>query len=149
VSIVTRFARLSPTERVLFLHTALLVLAIRVGLLVLPVRAVRRRLVVRTDDKSAALNHSVERIVWAVTAASRYVPGATCLTQALAGQRLLGQSGHHAAVRIGVTKDQQLGFQAHAWVICGEQVVIGGPEVNHYVPMVTWEEGKVHAIPSE
>lgn len=140
VGIVTRFGRLSPTERVLFLQTVLLVLAIRVGLLVLPVRAVRRRLVIRTDDKSAALNHSVEQIVWAVRAASRYVPGATCLTQALAAQRLLGRSGHHASVRIGVRKDDQRGFQAHAWVICGEQIVIGGPEVDHFVPMLTWEE---------
>jgi hypothetical protein len=140
VRIVTRFGRLSSTERVLFLHTALLVLAIRVGLLVLPVRAVRRRLVIRTDDKSAALHYSVEQIAWAVTAASRFVPGATCLAQALAAQRLLGRSGHHASVRIGVTKDDQLGFQAHAWVVCGEQVVIGGPEVNQYVLMVTWEE---------
>jgi transglutaminase superfamily protein len=142
MSTVTRFARLSSSERALFLHTALLVLAIRVGLLVLPVRAVRRRLVIRTDDKSAALNHSVERIVWAVTAASRYVPGATCLTQALAAQRLLGRSGHHASIQIGVTKDDQLGFQAHAWVICGTQVVIGGPDVNRYTVLHTWKEGQ-------
>jgi hypothetical protein len=149
VSIVTRFARLSPTEKALFLRTALLVLAIRVGLLVLPVRAVRRRLVIGTDGESAALNHSVERIVWAVGAVSRYVPGTTCLMRALAAQRLLGRSGHHATVQIGVRKDEQHGFQAHAWVVCGEQIVIGGPEASHFVPMLTWEEGKVHAIPSE
>lgn len=140
MSPVRRFARLSSSERALFLHAALLVVAIRVGLLVLPVSAVRRRLGARTDYKSAALNHSVERIAWAVTAASRYVPGATCLTQALAAQWLLGRSGHHASVRIGVRKDDQFGFQAHAWVICGEQVVVGEPEVNQYAPLLTWKE---------
>jgi hypothetical protein len=142
MSIVTRFARVSSTERALFLNTALLVLAIRVGLLVLPCRAVRRRLVVRTDDKSAARHHSVEQIVWAVRAASRYVPGATCLTQALAAQWLLGRSGHDASVLIGVRKDDRLGFQAHAWVICGTQVVIGGPAADHFVPILTWNEGQ-------
>ena len=36
---------------------------------------------------------------------SRYLPGATCLTQALAAQALLTQSGFPSQVEIGVAKE--------------------------------------------
>jgi hypothetical protein len=35
----------------------------------------------------------VEQVVWAVKAASRSLPGTTCLTQAIAAQALLTHSG--------------------------------------------------------
>ena len=139
--IVKRFARLSVRELVLFLHSFLLIFAVRVGLSVLPFRLVRR-LAASPDDHESGQIHSVERIVWAVMAARRYIPRSTCLTQALGAQRLLARSGHHCSLRIGVAKDDQLRFHAHAWVLCGTQVVIGGPDVEHYVPLLTWKEGR-------
>jgi hypothetical protein len=67
------------------------------------------------------------------------VPGATCLTQALAAQVLLAQSGYHSRIEIGVTKDDERHFRAHAWVVCGNEIVIGGAEVDRYVPLAAWE----------
>ena len=133
-----RFAGLSRTERVLFLKTVLLVFTIRIGLLFLPFDTLQR-LVLRAGEKPGAARHSVDRIVWAVRAASRYIPRAKCLNQALAAQVLLAQSGHQSVLRIGVSKDDQRQFQAHAWVTCGKQVVIGGPDTSHYAPLLTWE----------
>jgi hypothetical protein len=139
--IVKRFPRLSMREWILFLHSFFLIFAVRIGLSVLPFRWLRQ-LMASADDQITGQIYPVERIVWAVKAASRYVPRATCLTQALVADRLLARSGHRPSLKIGVAKDDQLRFHAHAWVLCGTQVVIGGPEVEHYVPLLTWKEGR-------
>ena len=81
---------------------------------------------------------SVERVAWAVTAASRYVPVATCLTQALVTKMLLGRFGYPAIVRIGVARSESGELQAHAWVESGGSVVIGGsePSLRRYKRLV-------------
>ena len=56
---------------------------------------------------AAGASGSLEQMVWAVTVVSRYLPGATCLTQALAAQALLTQSGFPSQVEIGVAKDRR------------------------------------------
>ena len=68
---------------------------------------------------------NIEKIVWAVTVASRYVPAATCLTQALAGQILLAQHGEPALLQIGVAKNEAGNLEAHAWVESRGRIVIG------------------------
>lgn len=75
----------------------------------------------------------VSRLEWAVRAASRRIPMATCLTQALALQCLLTRAGHAAEVHVGVKKDDQAGFQSHAWVECEGQMLLSAPcEVAEY-----------------
>ena len=75
----------------LLLRTWLVVGLVRVGLWVLPFRVVDGSL--SNQEKIEPL-YSVEQIVWAVRAVSRHVPGATCLTQALAAQVLLSRAGY-------------------------------------------------------
>jgi Transglutaminase-like superfamily len=60
-----------------------------------------------------------------VALASRYVPTATCLAQALAGQTLLAQQGEPAVLRIGVAKNEAGKLEAHAWVESQGRIVIG------------------------
>ena len=134
---LNRFAALDAQDRNLLLRALLLVAAIRAGLCLLPFRLVQR-LTARTSMDTAAI-HPVGKYVWAVRAASRCVPGATCLTQALAAQMLLARSGYDSRIEIGVTKDDARRFRAHAWVVCGDQIVIGGAEVDRYVPLAAWE----------
>jgi hypothetical protein len=109
----------------------LLLGAIRLGLWLLPFRTLRH-LVARAAQARPELRESdqasVDRVVWAVTVASRYVPKATCLTQALATQVLLARRGHSVHLRIGVAHIETGEFQAHAWVECHGRVVIGGAD---------------------
>jgi hypothetical protein len=82
----------------------------------------------------------VGRLVWAVRAASRRIPAASCLTQSLALHCLLSSAGHHSEVRIGVGKDMEGRFAAHAWVECAGQPLLSGPEeVERYVQLLTVE----------
>jgi Transglutaminase-like superfamily len=132
-----RFAALGSRDRSLFLRALFLVAVVRTGLFLLPFRTVKR-LTARAGRRAAPI-HSVGGCSWAVRAASRYVPGATCLTQALAAQVLLAESGFDSRIEIGVTKDEHRRFRAHAWVVCGEEIVIGGAEAYRYVPLAAWD----------
>lgn len=133
---LTRFRALPPAERCLVAAAAGLLGAVRVGLWVLPFRWVhgatgtlgKPRL--REPDGPA-----VERIVWAVGAADRLVPGTTCLVRALAAQVLLARRGHASQLRLGVAGGGGRAFEAHAWLEQDGRVVIGGPVEARYMPL--------------
>lgn len=136
------FTRLPSEERRLGLRTLLLVAAIRVALWVLPFNRVQR--VIGSWEHVPLYvppGMPVTRLVWAVRAASRRIPAATCLTQSLALHCLLTRAGHRAEIRIGVAKDTEAGFGAHAWVEYAGQTLLSGPEeVERYVRIFTMED---------
>lgn len=73
---------------------------------------------------------------------SRYVPRATCLTQALTAQILLKRYGHPAELKIGVARGKAGELQAHAWVTSDGVVIIGGDEAEltqQYATFPAWE----------
>lgn len=78
-----------------------------------------------------------ERIAWCVSVVSRYIPGATCLTQALTTQIFLVRRGHESVLRIGVGRDSNGVFAAHAWVEEHGRIIIG--ELGHegFTPLPT------------
>jgi hypothetical protein len=136
--------RLPRGERGLVLRTLLLVAAIRVALWVLPFQQLQR--VVGSWDSwehlplSVPTDMPVGRLVWAVRAASRRIPAASCLTQSLALHCLLTRAGHRSEIRIGVTKDTEAGFGAHAWVEYeGQTLLSDSEEVERYVRVLTVE----------
>src|SRR6266404_1371114 len=136
------FIGLEPGERRLVWQTLLLVAAIRVALWILPFQRLHRVVGSWNSRKHLPLSiptdMPVGRLVWAVRAASRRIPAASCLTQALALQFLLTRAGHRSEVRIGVTMEG--GFGAHAWVEYAGQPLLSGPEeVERYVQLLTVE----------
>lgn len=96
-----------------------------------------RRIAAKTASGAAG---SVEQVVWAVGLLSRYLPGANCLTQGLAAQALLAQSGFPSQLEIGVAKDEDRRLQAHAWVVCYGQVVLGGQQAIQYNSLMIWDQ---------
>ena len=81
---------------------------------------------------------AIDRIAWAVAVASRYVPMATCLTQALAGQMLLARWGHTAQLHIGVANGPGGNLEAHAWLESQGTIVIGDVgELSRYTPLLS------------
>jgi hypothetical protein len=76
-----------------------------------------------------------DRMRWAVEVAGRYVPGATCLTQALALQIWLGRHGQSAALRLGVARGAGERLEAHAWLEHEGRVIIGAAERPRYTPL--------------
>lgn len=107
-------------------ETLVAVLGARLALLVIPMRQV---LTWSTAEhycgravSSPMLEMELSRFVGAV---GRRIPGATCLTQALALRYLLEKRGIRSELEIGVGKDVR-GFKAHAWLTVDGRVVHGG-----------------------
>jgi hypothetical protein len=126
---------LSATDRRLLFEVVLTVCVIRIGLLAFSFQ--RLNGILNNDhshtcskDDPALFARKVSRFVRKVSA---YIPGATCLTQALATTKLLRKFGYPASVRIGVAKTPQDQLQAHAWVELEKEIVIGVvPDLTRY-----------------
>jgi hypothetical protein len=118
----------------LFAYTLAVVVAVRLSLTLTSHRTVRKAL--PAGLSRAAPEPMVWRAARAVTLASRIVPGASCLTQALALQLILGHRGYATEVRIGVKADGSA-VAAHAWLLSDGKVAIGGSpqEIAGYVPI--------------
>jgi hypothetical protein len=102
----------------------------RVALSVLPLPHARRlvRRCLRAASPPPARQASAAQVVWAATSAGRRSPlGATCLTTALVAQALLQRHGYEAKLRIGVRRDLNGAFTAHAWLESEGKVIVGGP----------------------
>jgi hypothetical protein len=137
-----KFLHLPPWDRRLLIKATMTVGAVRMGLWALPFRILRRIVSTTTraaDEVQTADLTTINRVVWAVWTASRYVPAATCLTQALATQVLLGRRKQPACLRVGVAKGEDGQLQAHAWVESDGVVIIGGSEseLGQYTPLLT------------
>ncbi|NLG50448.1 MAG: lasso peptide biosynthesis B2 protein [Chloroflexi bacterium] len=142
---LTRFFRLPATRRRLFIQAARWLVVVRLGLWVLPFRKLQPLVARLRGVPRGPVDAAVMReVAWAVQAASRYVPAATCLTQALTGQILLQRRGYPAQVEIGVAKDESGQFMAHAWLRCDGVVLIGGSaaSLRRYTPLHTMNGAK-------
>jgi Transglutaminase-like superfamily len=83
--------------------------------------------------------HSVlpDRVGKAVLVASRHVPWqALCLPQAMSAKQMLKRRGFHTVLHLGAKLQDDGRIAAHAWLICGDDVVTGGGGMTGYTPLV-------------
>jgi hypothetical protein len=130
-----KLLRLSTADKLLLARCLLTVAAVRLGFSLLSYRVLRRWL--PTTTAGAASGDMARRTVWGVEIASRLVPGATCLVKAFAAQLILARDGYRSQVRIGVGNDPNGKFIAHAWLISGDRILVGGSadDLRHYTPL--------------
>jgi hypothetical protein len=55
-------------------------------------------------------------------------------------QRLLSASGHACELHVGVTKRGAV-LEAHAWVVCNGEVLVGEHERDEYTRLMAWQAG--------
>lgn len=119
----------------LLLHALSAVAVIRLGLRLIGYQPLLRRIERARPARKPAGN--VHLAMWAIRHSARLVPGATCLTKALAGQYFCVRAGHPAIVRIGVQRREGR-VAAHAWLVDDHDVLIGGQEEDlaGFTPLV-------------
>jgi hypothetical protein len=126
---------LQPPHTALLVRALLVLVRIRLDLWRLPWSRVAA---IVAPQPTTPSRFTVVRLERAVQLASRVVPGATCLTQALALNQLLSSNGHASTVLIGVRKDADR-FAAHAWVESNGRPLLSSPaEVTQYSRFLTW-----------
>jgi SAM-dependent methyltransferase len=130
------FASKPFTEQRRLLEAAVLLEAL-VGLVrALPFRVVARSLGLRAEERApSASDRDLARareLADCVRRAARHVPfPAVCLPQALALSAMLSLRGIASTLRLGVKRDRAQ-LLAHAWVVVGEEVVLGGFAGSEY-----------------
>lgn len=139
VRVVKRFLSLSRSDRVLLFQTTILLLVIKLGLKFTTVQQLRDRLNSYTHWKST-ISRPASRLIWAVEAVTRVLPGGTkCLARALAAQALLLHHHYPAKLCLGVAKDADGKFEAHAWVESEGKIAIGQlQDGERFKPLVDW-----------
>lgn len=85
--------------------------------------AIRKRM--PQAEASAQSHYYARQLARRIERLARFVPRASCLTQALALQYLLARAGHRSELQVGVRRDEDGRFLAHAWVSCNDRVVLG------------------------
>jgi Transglutaminase-like superfamily len=130
-----KFLRLGPIGLGLLPTVVVLVVFVRLSLSILPFTLVRRML-----DGLKCLRwrwlagSSPEQAVWIVKTVARFVPGATCLTQALVTETLYALRGDAAQTCFGVSRNASR-LQAHAWVQSGGKVILGAAEAGKFTTL--------------
>lgn len=139
-----RVLKLSRRESLLLLTTFSFLLAVRLGLFLLPFRTLLRLLKTISQNSIRIYQEAdvIPKIVWAVNVSSSYMPGnVKCLARALTTQVLLSWHGYAADLKIGVAKKEGESLEAHAWVEYQNEVVIGALyNLDRFVPFssVQW-----------
>ncbi|MCG5062165.1 MAG: lasso peptide biosynthesis B2 protein [Limnoraphis sp. WC205] len=131
---------LSPDERQLLLVAYLWLGLVRFMMWLLPFKTWRKlvtQISQATSNPQRVSQVCVSKIVWAVNLSSRYMPGGVkCLARALTMQILMGQYGYSSELRIGVAKEKEGQFVAHAWVESQGQVIIGNlTDLSRFTPL--------------
>jgi hypothetical protein len=147
--------RLPLTDKLLLIKAFVTVAAIRLGLTFLPFKtwyrlfykvigspkATKSDSTVQCGDRPFdEVRKTYDRVAWSVKIASRYVPAATCLTQALAVQGLLGRKGLPSHINVGVKKGMNGELEAHAWVEYQGRTLIGDYRLERYTKFFVLEE---------
>jgi len=133
MSRLARFLALSPRRRRLLLAALGLSVLVRLGLALTSFRrtaGLMGRLPVVSGTRAP-----IADIRWAVVSASRYVPGAACLTRAVVAETLCRRYGHPADLHVGVNRTND-DFTAHSWLVSGDRVVVGDDvDLDRFEPL--------------
>jgi hypothetical protein len=125
---VLKFIKLQRADKILFAEALLIVLSVALVLRFVPFRVFKASLSKRLsgETKNAPADWSqINKIIRSVSFCSRFVPFTTCLTSSLAAMLLLRRKGQHSVLRIGVTRDAEQKFKAHAWLETNGRIIIG------------------------
>jgi len=140
-----RLLAMPRADKVVLVRAWALLLFVRTALWVRRFPWTRRRLDRWREpvDRLVASRRPAARIARMVEIASHFVPGGrNCLTRAMTLETMLCRRGYPARLEIGVAlaDPPPAGgprVSAHAWVTCGDRILIGGAEAPTFKSMTS------------
>ena len=132
------FWELGFRKQLMFIEAFILSGVYRFMVLYLPFKYLKKQMGVAKSEskKEVPLSYyeearSIRNIVLLVC---KHTPWESkCLVQALLVQHFLKRKGIATTLYLGVNKDKQDHLMAHAWVRCGEMIVTGQYEKDHFI----------------
>lgn len=132
--LLKRVKRLERSEVRVLLSALWALITVRTALHLFPFERVRIW-AATTRESSRAM--SSRQLSWGIATAAKIVPGATCLTQALALQKLLARSDRASCLHVGVSR-RNGEFSAHAWLVEDGEILIGESEAGIHKTLGRW-----------
>lgn len=131
------FSYLSLTDKLLIIHTAIILVLVRIGLKVLSFQQFRNLYgkLLSVNKSASTSDTSIDRQVWAIQKVSGTL-AAVCLPQALTLAYFLRKDKGIELV-VGVQKIHT--FEAHAWVEKSGKILIGESPDNSFKPLWVWQ----------
>lgn len=139
---INKLLNLSYSQSQLLIKMFMLLTLVRLGLLLTSFKNLHKLLSkISHHPHKFEIQQSIylEDIVWALDISTRYMPGgAKCLARALTSSVFMSRYGYTPQFRIGVAKDENKDFKAHAWVEIEGKVIVGNlPDLLDYKPMLS------------
>ncbi len=148
MGLALKFIRLPLDAKYLYLEAMFWLGISRVAILILPFKTIAphlgRHMAEIAEDKnkdrdpenSQAIKQAVSK---AVETTARYLPWkCRCLVQAMAGKKMLDKRQIPATLYLGVSKAEEKGLAAHAWLRSGEFILTGDIGLNRFVVVSTF-----------
>lgn len=132
---VLKFFHLTGSEKLIFCRTVYLLFYYRIALRRQHFQTLVDRL---SNPKNTVPLQPVPTIpadilIRLLAAACRIVPFTTCLSRAMAGQRLLTACGYFSKLHIGVAREKGEKLEAHAWLSLDGRIILGNaPDLDRY-----------------
>ena len=129
MGVISNFIKLPFRDKLVAIESLFWVIRIRMTLWLFSFPSVQRKVQKKASKYNPTTEHliSMVRLRIMITVASRYVPRATCLVQALTGYILFSKYGYQPSIKIGVLTENGE-FEAHAWLEDDNRVVLGESE---------------------
>jgi hypothetical protein len=131
---LVRFVRLDGADKWLLLRAAGWLAIARMRLMTTPFSHLVRNLSGESAAPAAEPGSELPRRVgFAVAVAANHVPWRSdCFPQAIAARNLLKRHGLGSTIHLGVERGGDDALTSHAWLTCGDTVVVGGAELERY-----------------
>ena len=129
-----KFLALDAADKWLVVRATFWLLAARVMILMTPFEKLATRLSASADNEEKKVDPELlGRVGYAVAVAAAQVPWRSdCFPQTIAAHMLLKGKGISSVIHLGVERVGDSGLDGHAWLTCGDTVVIGGAELDRY-----------------
>lgn len=129
MKLLRKFLSLHNSDRILLIISWITITVVRLGLWLLPWKILYEVVgkIAPTASNIPQPDENVSsKVAWAVETVSRYtITTPKCLARALTTYILLARQGYRTELCLGVAKDFQGNFTAHAWVESQGQIIIG------------------------
>ena len=134
---LVRFARLDGADKWLLMRAAAWLGVARLRLAFTSFQQLSERLSNDSPDTRVEPDSEfLRRVGFSVRAAANNVPWRSdCFPQAIAACMLLKRKGHASKIHLGVEKSGEGSIAGHAWLTCGDVVVVGGDDLDRYTEM--------------
>jgi hypothetical protein len=129
-----RFRDLEGRDKWMLVRATMWLAMARIMLLAMPFWKLAAKLSREQSATSGSPDPELlQRIAYAVRAAASNVPWRSdCFPASIAAYMLLRHYGHESTIHLGVEGVARDEIAGHAWLTCGDTVVIGGEDLDRY-----------------